>query len=855
MSACKSMVFTDQNGTETKVEAKRFLKKDGSNLYVELTTTALDAGGNPVKLISQKSVDEIKSVNSNISIGGIKIPLDFGNIAKAINAGSDTAVKILGTLVDFHTGAVGTTAQSLRTKLAARLYHPYKKAYEDIFTEHLKSLGRMSAKERRVQKRLFNDAIYHLRNGDEEMAYKVAGHGGYVSSSGKPDPLALQRKASGVYSEMAVKFAKENGLPEDPNYTPVSLHVDETRKILTAIGGGDINAALKSAGSQIFGPAIAAASGVKLKASEIEAVGEVYIRKMYESFHGRSSHSRFRKIDDEVQAVAAELEAAGLDKASAAKMAMGMVNVADPATPGHLKHRIAMDRTYKTKITGVDGKTYEVSVSDFMNKDVEGLFDGYAHNMLHYMSMKEYGLHDRAAFEALTTRVRAEMASSGKTDSDITSMLNALDYVWHQSMGYPPRHNEHTLTNRAADMLMKLTSIKLLGKYPISNMLEMGMPAAYGGTRAMQAASGIKNMFETYMAALNDMPLDHPMMRTLQAMGASDSLQKILYMPENPHFEDSLAYAEHKVDLANNAHAKLTARRSFSVYQQMTASVSVLQSFLDLHTGRRSDVKLVERVARSGIKHEHVKDVFDDMVKYSKTTPDGIIKDLDYAKWMEDNPQTYATFTEALIRERNFILNAENKLDLPALVGDTKLGAMFTQLRQWMAPMYQRKVLSGIAKGDMMAMSGLMHSMVIAMAVRYAQNRIEYANDKEKLDKENQFHKLLLNSFAQSGYAFFLPSATDSAAQLLGYNPVFQNVRYSGASGLAPASLGTLDSIKSVGSGLLNAASHRELTQGNVKQMLSPLPTFLGRTALIHSIVNDLPVKHQDKLKNVFEDQ
>jgi hypothetical protein len=255
---------------------------------------------------------------------------------------------------------------------------------------------------------------------------------------------------------------------------------------------------------------------------------------------------------------------------------------------------------------------------------------------------------------------------------------------------------------------------------------------------------------------------------------------------------------------------------------------------------------VLHRLETDGLGGEMLKRTLKGLKQFSSRDADDFVTEFDWTKWQKADPEAVDAFRMALYRQVNRAIQ-EPTIGETAWWMHGTLGKVLTQFRSFMLTSFAKQTLHGLNHFDKTTLAmWSMSSMTAAMAYT-VQNSINYAHNRDELEKRLAMGEIMKAAFQRSAWASIVPMMIDIPADLgLADKPVFA---YGRSTGLAT---GLIQGVPSVDAGMRLYSGLRGLgraalqddpfTQGEAKAALGLItPNILGVRSLVDAMSSEFP--------------
>jgi hypothetical protein len=537
----------------------------------------------------------------------------------------------------------------------------------------------------------------------------------------------------------------------------------------------------------------------------------------------------------------------GLDSSSARDIAASIKRLTegtDAGKTGNLKHRLDID---------------EAMVSDLLENNIDTLFMSYANRMIGHAALARHGIDSEDTFRRLLEEAREELmripATSVKERSKQMREIRNLEKSYDYLVGRPVAElNPGDLPNTLARLLRKLNYSRLMNMVGVAQLAEFGVVASHTGFLAM-----LRNMPELakLRRRLANGQFDDELLEELSGLMGGWADYRLLHRshqrmeefgtPAGEVKHSGFAKTERVLDRMNEITTDISGFNWINQVLHAYASKNMAQTFLDAaRTGKRHRLS-ESRLRELGIDDETFKAIKAEMMKKggAKWSESGKLIKLNLENW---SPETVTKFGNAMRRWGNSVVQ-EGGFGSSMHFAETGIGKLLFQFKSFMLSSWTKQVLNNVKHADRVSYMMFFNSMLAGSLSYMAWVGISSVgrDDREKyLERMLATDKIAFGAFQRSSISTIFPGVIDSAAPVLGYDPLF-DTRASGLQSNLITGTPSYDYAMRASQLLVDlsavARGEEDLNQQNVRNAISLIPfqNAIGIRNGINAVIGELP--------------
>lgn len=554
---------------------------------------------------------------------------------------------------------------------------------------------------------------------------------------------------------------------------------------------------------------------------------------------------------------------AGVEDADVSDVLRQLKAFEDPDTSkagkmARAKSRLDFDETYVAKLKDHDGTYANVSIMELFETDARFLTSLYTSTVGGHAAMARAGFKGQADWDKFIRDMRAyEPDRIGDRGSQVDKEIKLLENARTAILGRPLIDYTNT-ANAALFAARDWAFVAQSGSFWAAQGSELMTVMTSGGLKmTLDAVPEMKAIF----TRAADGTLEHTVARELEdllAPGVDALLDSVLG-------RFSVGVEEGAVNIADKLKktygARHTLKKAAGYANLLTPLTTGMQRVQAVFAAQRIVNELAERGGKGfsemrlrtlGLDPAMEKRVADQIkanVRFEPSAEAGRqIPRLNAEKWTDLDARD--AFALAIQRE------TDRNVLTPTLGGSipvtrtSEAGKALTQFMTFALQAHSRILLHGVKHMDAERFTGWLLGTGMAAMLYVARTHLEAAGKKNKhkyLRERLSPDEIAKAAFARAGFSALIPTAYDTAAQMLpGIDPVFSHARTSGlGSGLANARnnpagsavFGAVDVIAAFDDGRFTEREWRSL------QRMLPFARVLGIQQGLEVLGNELPSK------------
>lgn len=529
------------------------------------------------------------------------------------------------------------------------------------------------------------------------------------------------------------------------------------------------------------------------------------------------------------------------------------------------KRRIAMDEFTSIKVKDLDGTVKDLAVKDLFNTNVTEVTMGYVNNLSGRIGLAKVGITDKTDFDALVGKAR-EWASVNNPQSFDKRINDIIETGWRHLTGVPLTETDE-MWKQTGRVLRGLEFAKRMGLLAFSMAAEVSkvimIPGIKAAAKQLPAIPGMLMRIRGNREYANQ--LKHTLSRELELFGAlpdSRWFDPVGHSWGDPEYGRFVARTgagigtkaynavgavtsalDRPVGYAQKATSALS--HGFDMALKRWASSSVAQNFVDLALGK-SKLNGIQGLSKArlndmGIDEAMAARITKEIKANVKVGSLGRAHALNLDQWTDT--QARETFIYGIRKIAYGHIIQETDIGTSMRWMHSDIGKMLFQFRTFQHQALWKQVVNNVAlmRNDpteiarfmlMVTFGSILGGMSWAAAYGVRKANDDSVDWDEKFSLEN----IIKNGFARTAEASYFPVITDTVAQFLNYNPLFQDSRNSGLSqGLfdpnAVPVLSTLNNAAKAASGTVNA-----LTDDNYTYTRDDFKATRGALAILQNV-------------------
>lgn len=530
-----------------------------------------------------------------------------------------------------------------------------------------------------------------------------------------------------------------------------------------------------------------------------------------------------------------------------------LINQLNPASKGatnnsNLKFRSMLDETLE--ITGPDGRT--ISFEDFFDTNVMNLGDRYFSRMAGSISLaNKLDIYDGAGEANEIARVLERELGSEIDDGLKKRMEKDLKFGFDRIMNRPME--DMTKFSKSAEMFRNYNVATKMSMAVLNQIQEM---AQILGTMGLKATLAAVPELRKFMRDAKSGKLDNDFLNQIEELidgAGNDLINRIQWAPNNDWvrtFGDSTVNQWlDKADTASRFMAdgvlKVTGMTGLMSQQKRIHAIAFINHFHAAAMGKKKLAFSEDRLNWMGIGGEDSGKILGSLKKYTKQKSNGRVDTVDFAKWQEEDPDSFSKFMTAFQREARRTVQENDLASMVPFMGTT-LGQTFFQFMNFVVQAWNKQMMFAANYRDIETVQTMLWgTMLSAMTYTFrtyqqAQGRSE--EEKQKFLEENlALDKVVLRSVGRIAQASLIPSFIDTLSPV----PLFSGMRTTTEKTDLLANPTTdlistaMATVKRVGKA---AAGEEAMTEADYRAALKMLPmsNAIGISSVLNNIAADL---------------
>jgi hypothetical protein len=520
-------------------------------------------------------------------------------------------------------------------------------------------------------------------------------------------------------------------------------------------------------------------------------------------------------------------------------------------TASATKRRTPLDLegSYTTK----DG--FEIKLSDYIDTNVQGLWHHYSHSMGGDTALRRMNVNSRKELANLRNKVEKELkeANGGLLSKEAETELANFDQTIAHLLGMTAKDGAADDIWKATRMLNNLTRASKLGATWFAMSAELARVSHRIGVKNLvKSMPSLKQVINAYRG--KDFDAVYRELQLHEALGG-----ELNQMVSIAKYEDLLAgqaqgtarfldKAERFSDVANEATMLAGGVKSGTSMLEYWHAIGARVKMMDM-ARKGMDDKAYRFFEQYGFDREMADKIAGQMNKFASKDPNYPLLNLD--EWEDGLGHAWSLGVRRqsyeLIQKTNFGDNiAARSITGNKMVGDTVLGSLSMNLKNYMVVAYNKQLSKGIvnlAKGGkdrMDVMGNWTYQTAFALVSYTAKQYMLHGNDQKKLDEALSWERIAANTFGMTTFASFLPSAIDVVAEPLMDEPLFNVYSRGQPAGLptiAPMQFLSDAATGAVGVGKL-ISPWADASEGELKKAFNSLP--LGNAMFVKQLTGEM---------------
>lgn len=460
---------------------------------------------------------------------------------------------------------------------------------------------------------------------------------------------------------------------------------------------------------------------------------------------------------------------------------------ADGLSP-RLRDKVTLDETFRTRLVNSKGMEEEVRMADFFITDARDLSTLYSRQVSGLIGYAKVGIKSSFDWETKLREARSHAAAKGLDHKDTNDTIRLLEMARKWAMGYPLEHDAYGNVAQYARMLGSVNFIRLMGQTGAAQVAEIGNLTGLAGARAVLLHSpALKDL---KLAAINGkLAGDSQLRRDLNHLigVAADASRGKFFMRDifETEFDAGLSKVEQGLSYGRAWVSRLSGLEGMNIVLKQVGEAAFAQRMADIAHGiEKLTPALRHKLATDGLADDALDEVVSRLQKHTKMVgADKKLEHIDYTAWSKESPKSLEDFRMAVFRQVNRAIQEPTIGETASWMHST-VGKLLTQFRGFGLVAYGKQFLYGLNHMDVQTSSAWFLSAMFGSASYIAQTSINYAHDREKMEKRLSLDNIAKAAVQRSGFIpMFVPFGLDAAMEFTGHKPVFAGTRSSGLSG------------------------------------------------------------------------
>lgn len=752
-----------------------------------------------------KNVPVVKDVKTRIDMVGRLKSSESGIVRRVAGLlGEDAVGNVDDSVVT--RAASENLARDMRVT-GARFYRVYNEAFSNWAKSQDLSWFKRNGPAARLQ---FNEAVGIAVRREIDDALD-------------PNVRAVAQQVKTQYADL-LQWAKENNvrgfdnIAEKSNYLTRKHRVERLDELIERHGEGTINQlvarSMVKQNQKLRNQNAARAMGEpELDYEDALKLGAAYVKSIRSRRYGSFDHMQaFSGADgDLLEELLLDTGMKADDVAGIRSRVEGRKDTSQEGRLGVARMRLDLDETFSMDRIMPDGSTETLRIEDFLNNDIEAVFNDYARGVFGAGHIEQAfgtlkvalpdGTMPRHApsWETIKGYIRDEAQRLNMSTNQLNGELRKLETLYKGVKGIPQQ--EHFRRHDWMRRLRDYNFVRIGGQLGIAQLAEIGNVLGNAGVTGMvRHMPALRSIFQT---ARSGGTFSDDMFNEIEAIwGFGTDLTR-----QSPHVRpDDLSGGTfesrsgditngQKVDFLLAQGKKATSIGSGMAHinmtlQRMNARVLV-QRFMDDANGTRGINP--RRMAVMGISEDMQKRIQAQMSQHVDQV-EGLIgrkvSRINIEKW--DDLDAKNAFINGVDRWSKKSVQENDIGNMPEFMTG-ELGKTIMQFRSFMVAAYTKQLLAGVNARDWEAFSAAMTSMFFG-GLFYAGQQVLNAqgrpDKKEWLEERLSTSSIGKAAFQRAAFSSFIPMGVDFVWGFGGGEPVF-DYRSSG--------------LRSGGGGLMNS--------------------------------------------------
>lgn len=447
----------------------------------------------------------------------------------------------------------------------------------------------------------------------------------------------------------------------------------------------------------------------------------------------------------------------------------------DKANPLHrnLKSRSSMDETYTEQILMKDGSTYNMSLNDLIDTRTFDVLENYFRKTAGSISLaNQLDVYKAADVDKLIKNATSQEFGSAMPGHRIEKTRELLNFTVDRILGRPVEN--FTPLNKTLEMWRGFNVTRLMGGAVWNQVQELSqIVGSLGWKTTLRAIPELRAMLRDAKTGkvANEM-LDQ--LENLTGGAGADLLRRTDFHPRDEwvrqmgdtSFNKWLDRADNALSQTSQGVLKWTGMTGVMIQQKRIHAIAMINHFVEAANGKVKLAFSKDRLAWMGLDEADTAKVLDGIKTYHSEVKGSKVGTVDFQKWQEADPETYAKFIVAYQREARRVVQ-EN--DLAAMVpimgkgwGQTLFQFMNFSLQGW-----NKSMNFAMNHKDYQTLSTVLHGSMFAAATYIARTNLELAGKsaEERADfaeKRLSTKQIVANSIGRIAQVSVLPVLIDS---------------------------------------------------------------------------------------------
>ena len=477
---------------------------------------------------------------------------------------------------------------------------------------------------------------------------------------------------------------------------------------------------------------------------------------------------------------------------------LGLFEQSQTGVPSRAKYRLRFDMETQFEGTNKLTGTREIfSIKDLQERDAEQVFTLYANEMSGRIALAKKGIKSESDFESLINQAKdyAINEGVGKTRQRNRKRIGKEEEIartiYNMILGRrPPNSGDpNAAYMKISRLIQDFNFIRLMNQVGFAQFAELGNAVQVGGIRGLIR---VVPEFKAMIKRAENCELTYPVLRDIEAFygtGAERMTNQMIHRLDqletnSPYGRGILDGIQRTADRAKRLTADISGMAPITLGIERGTSRIVMQTLADMAFSNKS--LSLKRMRSLGLGDEEAQLVFDNFKKHAKLENSFLfstkkLREINLEQW---DPKARDVLGIAVARWTRRAIQ-QNDLGNLSLFMTKEYGKVLVQFRTFMVVSHAKQLLHNVKMRDMRAFQAMMYSSISAGLAYTAQQNIQMIglSDKEKRERKEKrlsASAIAKATFARSSYAAFIPGGIDTAFDIYGADPFFDNYRSSG---------------------------------------------------------------------------